>query len=194
MNCWENNGQNNKQNDDRNSLVRIKLYLKRLKKIAYLMFIAAKNKKLTKKISEVKDTDSDDQFYHKIKKEEKKEEIKFIEEEQKQRDEMKRKTNVFMILWLRQIVIYNTYYVFHQKLTDLYIDSILDIRPSIVKATSIKYALISLLNPRLRSAKQLQNLNNMRRILDNNLTYFFENFLSCNERSLICKDFHDLKK
>ena len=158
------------------------------------MFIAAKNKqKANLNKVEYLDSDKEDLFIHKQKKEELKEQdIELAIEKQKQKREMSKKFNVFMILWLRQIVVYNTYFVFHLKLTDSYMDSILDIRPSIVKATSIKYALVSLLNPRMRSAKQLRNINSMRRILDNNLTYFFENFLSWKERALACRDLNNL--
>lgn len=183
------------KDNSKNSLTNIKTYLKNLKKIANIMFIAAKNKQKAN-LNKVEDLDSDneDLFIHKQKKEELKEQdIELAIEKQKQKREMSRKFNVFMILWLRQIVVYNTYFVFHLKLTDSYMDSILDIRPSIVKATSIKYALVSLLNPRMRSAKQLRNINSMRRILDNNLTYFFENFLSCKERALACRDLNNLR-
>ena len=58
---------------------------------------------------------------------------------------------VFLIMWLRQIVIYNTHYVLHLAITNSTIASILDLKPSIVKAKSIKYALVSLINPRMHS-------------------------------------------
>jgi len=98
-----------------------------------------------------------------------------------------------MILWLRQIVIYNTHYVLHLAVTNLNMMSILDVRPSIVKATSIKYSLVSLMNPRLQTIQQLNNFKSMKRVLDNIVTYFFQNFFSVRERAMVVEDLHKYK-
>ena len=127
----------------------------------------------------------------KIKKVKKKEEEE--EEENKIQDKLNKKMRVFLIMWLQQIVIYNAHYVLHLAITNSNIASILDLKPSIVKATSIKYALVSLINPRMHSQQQVNNFKSMKRILDNNLTYFFENFLTSKERAYIWEDLSRLR-
>lgn len=131
--------------------------------------------------------DSDFEFKKNFKTENSKtEEAKKKEEEdQKQQEDLNKKMRMFLIMWLRQIVIYDTHYVLHLAVINSNIGSILDLKPSIVKATSIKYALVSLLNPRMQAQQQVNNFKSMKRILDNNLTYFFENFLSAKERAYV---------
>ena len=172
--------------DKRHSLANIQIYLKNLKEVANTMLHHA-IKKVSSKVVINDSDDSDDGFMKNFKTEVKKDEEskKKEEEENKIQEELNKKMRVFLIMWLRQIVIYNTHYVLHLAITNSNIASILDLKPSIVKATSIKYALVSLINPRMHSQQQVNNFKSMKRILDNNLTYFFENFLTSKERAYI---------
>ena len=180
---------------NKNSLANIQIYLKNLKEVANAMLHHA-IKKLSSKLVLNDSDDSDFEFKKNIKTENKKDEEtkKKEDEELKQQEELNKKMRVFLIMWLRQIVIYNTHYVLHLAVTNSNIASILDVKPSIVKATSIKYALVSLMNPRMQSQQQVNNFKSMKRILDNNLTYFFENFLSSKERAYVCEDLAKLRE
>lgn len=184
--------------DKLQSLANIQIYLKSLKDITNGLLSKAEGKD---KINDGNNSDSseDDPFLKnmRIQQEDKSDEAKQkqkLEEEAKAKsDETQRKLDQFMILWLRQIVIYNTHYVLHLAVTNLNMMSILDVRPSIVKATSIKYSLVSLMNPRLQTIQQLNNFKSMKRVLDNIVTYFFQNFFSVRERAMVVEDLHKYK-
>lgn len=174
--------------DQRQSLANIQIYLKNLKEIANnLLSVAEKKNNPDNSENGDGESDANDGFMRNFRTEDKRDEEtkKKDDDAARQADEIRRKMEVFMILWLRQIVIYNTHYVLHLAVTNSNLSSILDVRPSIVKATSIKYALVSLMNPRMQSLQQVNNFKSMKRILDNNVTYFFQNFISTKERALI---------
>jgi len=179
--------------DSLKSIANIQIYLKNIKEISQTLLSQAKNKKKDKVFnSEYSDEeDANDPFLRNFRNnedEEMKEKQQMNKDYQKSSEEFKKKMNQFLILWLRQIVIYNTHYVLHLSMTTHNLVSILDVKPSIVKATNIKYALLSLMNPRLQSYHQVNNFKSMKRILDNIVTYFFQNFLTVKERGLISED------
>lgn len=181
------------------SLANIQIYLKNLKEIACSQL--AKAIKRDNPVQNINLDDSDaedanDPFLKNFREEETdemKERKRKEEEFKKSQEELQRKMDQFMVLWLRQIVIYNTHFLLHTFVTSSNMSSLLDVRPSIVKATNIKYALISLMNPRLQSLQQVDNFKSMKRILDNIVTYFFRSFLSVKERSMVYEDLQKVK-
>ena len=191
---------NEKENSIYNlqSLANIQIYLKNLKDISQNLLAkssknAGKEDVLNPEYSD--EDDANDPYLRDFRNKEE-EEKKKKEEESKEPStsptDNRSKMKQFLILWLRQIVIYNTYYVLHLSMANHNMTSILDIKPSIVKATSIKYALLSLMNPRLQSYQQVNNFKSMKRILDNIVTYFFQNFLTVNQRYLVAADLKEI--
>jgi hypothetical protein len=186
--------------DNLRSLANIQIYLKNLKEITNAKLSSVKrnqgkNDVLNPEYSD--EEDANDPFLRNFKQEEDdemKQKKKKEEESQKSQETLLRKMDEFLILWMRQIVIYNTHFVLHLALTSNNVASILDIKPSIVKATNIKYALTSLMNPRLQSYQQVNNFKSMKRILDSIVTYFFQNFISVKERGLIMDDLKKIMK
>jgi hypothetical protein len=186
-----------KIDDKLQSLASIQIYLKSLKDISNSLL----NKAIEKQLPDDSKSDSsdDDPFLKNLmiqaqdNSEEAKKKMQVEEEEKNAKEKSQRKLDQFMILWLRQIVIYNTHYVLHLAMTNSNMTSLLDVRPSIVKATNIRYALISLMNPRLQSLQQVNNFKSMKRVLDNIITYFFQNFLTPLERSKIIEDLQKIQ-
>lgn len=175
------------------SLANIQIYLKNIKEISHSLLVKSGHGKGTSdKVLNPEYSDEEDandpylRDFRKPEEEEKKEEVKTTP------DDKKKKMKQFLVLWFRQIVIYNTYYVLHLSMTNHNMTSILDVKPSIVKATNIKYALTSLMNPRLQSYQQVNNFKSMKRILDNIVTYFFQNFLSVEQRYLVSEDLREI--
>lgn len=184
----------------RQSLANIQIYLKNLKEIASTMLHKSSSMEMKAQNKDhFSDSDSDDEFLAKnfnqkdTGLDEDKEKQKKEAERMKIEEEKKNKLELFLIIWLRQIVIYNTHYVLHLALTNENMMSLLDVRPSIVKATNIKYALISLINPRLQAFTQVNNFKSMKRTLDNIVTYFFQNFLASSDRSNIIEDLSKIR-
>lgn len=184
------------------SLANIQIYLKNLKEIAnsLLSKVEAAQRGPTRPINPdySDDEDANDPFLRNFRSEpdltdETKEKLKKQAEVSKAKEEVQRKMDQFMILWMRQIVIYNTHYVLHLALTNSNMTSILDVRPSIIKASNIRYALLSLMNPRLQSIHQVNNFKSMKRVLDNIVTYFFHNFITTPERALISADLQKVR-
>lgn len=177
------------------ALANIQIYLKNLKEISNSLLSKAKKKGDDDKILNPEYSDEDDAndpFLRNFKTTNDDDELtkkKKVEEERLETAEkLQKKFDEFMILWLRQIVIYNTHYVLHLALANQNMMSTLDVKPSIVKACNIKYALISLINPRLQAFQQVNNFKSMKRVLDNIVSYFFQNFLSLKERGMIVED------
>ena len=163
------------------------------------MLSKSENSKSTKNLLNPEYSDEEDandpflrNFRRNNEDEELKEKRKKMEEYEKSSEELRRKMKQFLTLWLRQIVIYSTHYVLHLSMTNHNMTSLLDVKPSIVKATNIKYALLSLMNPRLQSFHQVNNFKSMKRILDNIVTYFFQNFMTVKERGLVSYDLSKL--
>jgi len=191
----------NKQADDkRQSLANIQIYLKNLKEISNSLLLKLEGK-TNKKQRNLDDSDSDDPNDPFLKnfrdpnndtaeaKEKKKKEEEFM----KQEESLRRKMEMFLILWLRQIVIYNTHYVLYLAYANGNMSNIIDVRPSIVKAASIKYALVSLMNPRLQAFQQVNNFKSMKRILDKIVTHFFKTFISTKEKSMIIDEIQKVR-
>lgn len=183
--------------DKLQSLASIQIYLKSLKDISNSLLSKAIEKQNPD--DSKSDSSDDDPFLKNLmiqaqdNSEEAKKKMQAEEEEKMAMEKSQRKLDQFMILWLRQIVIYNTHYVLHLAMTNSNMMSLLDVRPSIVKATNIRYALISLMNPRLQSLQQVNNFKSMKRVLDNIITYFFQNFLTPLERSKIVEDLQKIR-
>lgn len=85
------------KDNSKHSLSNMRIYLKNIKKIAHIMFIAAKNKqKIKLKLAESIESDSDELFIQKPKKEDfKEQDKKLMIEKQKQKLELQKKFNVF---------------------------------------------------------------------------------------------------
>ena len=49
------------------------------------------------------------------------------------------------------------------------------------------------MNPSLISSDMINNFKSLNRIIENVITYYFENFLSAQERSIVSKEFSQLK-
>lgn len=186
--------------DKRQSLANIQIYLKNLKEIAISMLYQAEGRSLKPKVKDEDESsdDADDPFLRNFRQndadtEEEKEKKKKDEEQKKKDESEKKRLELFLILWLRQIVIYNCHYVLHLALINENMTTILDVRPSIVKATSIKYSLISLMNPRLQAFQQVNNIKSMKRVIDNTVTYFFQNFISTKERAMVVEDLQKVR-
>lgn len=69
-----------------------------------------------------------------------------------------------------------------------HIRSLVDLRPSIIKTRPLNEAIEVIMNPRMSSGEILKKFNNMQRILENVITYMFENILNIQEREAIVKD------
>ena len=178
---------------NRQSLANIQIYLKNLKEIATSLLSKAESKEEKKQKLEDESDSDDDLFMKNFKKhdsddDEYKEKKRKEEERIKRNEEQKIRIEEFMIIWLRQVIIYNTHFILNTALANQNMMSILDVRPSIIKATSIKYSLVSLINPRLQALQQVNNFKSMKRVIDNIATYFFQNFISTSERAMITED------
>ena len=64
----------------------------------------------------------------------------------------------------------------------------IDQRPSIVFNHSMNEVVEMIINPRLSSNDLLKRFVNMDRMLENVTTYYFENFLNINTRSVIANE------
>ena len=181
--------------DKLQSLAKIQIYLKNLKEIASTLLSKATKQDKQKDVNS-EDSD-DDPFLRNFKINDDTEEAKQKKAQEAANENsaeaLQKKMDQFLILWLRQIVIYNTHYVLHHALANSNLTSILDVRPSVIKATNIRYALLSLMNPRLQSVQQIDNFKSMKKVLDNVVTYFFQNFLSVKERALVVEDLRKIK-
>ena len=180
-------------NEKRQSLANIQIYLKNLKEIA-TSSLAKAEKKEEKKQKLEDDSDSDDDLFMKNFKKHDSDDDEYKEKKRKEEERIKRdeeqkiRIEEFLIIWLRQVIIYNTHFVLNHALTNQNMMDLLDVRPSIIKATSIKYSLVSLINPRLQALQQVNNFKSMKRVIDNIATYFFHNFVSTSERAMVAED------
>ena len=83
---------------------------------------------------------------------------------------------------------YNTSFVMQTSLEKSQLQALIDVRPSIVGSRGFPEVIQAIMNPRLKSAETMKKLANMHRILENVTTYYFENFLNIQERSILSED------
>jgi hypothetical protein len=181
--------------DNLQALANIQIYLKNLKEISNTLLKNAYQKNADDKILNPEysdEEDANDPFLRNFKNNDTQDDSSLLKKNEEERtnnaENQQKRFDEFLILWLRQIVIYNTHYVLHLAMANQNMMSTLDVKPSIVKASNIKYALLSLMYPRLQAFHQVNNFKSMKRILDNIVSYFFQNFMSLKERGMVIED------
>lgn len=98
------------------------------------------------------------------------------------------------MLWLRYIIVHHIFTLIKFQYEKTQIRSLIDLRPSIIETRPLNEAIEIIMNPRLTSGELLKKFGNMHRILENVCTYFFENLLNFQERSIIAEELKKLTK
>lgn len=98
------------------------------------------------------------------------------------------KVDSFFEIWLQYIITHTLQQLIQVSYDKTKIAGFIDLRPSLVEVLPMNIVVEHILNPRISSQELLKKFVHMDRVLENVTTYYFENFLTLAERSIISSE------